>query len=121
MTLTREAILASRADRKPVRLEVPEWGGDVFVRVLSAKDQVALSDGAEPAEMPVRILLHCLVNEDGTRIFEDADYEALAGEDFPVIMRVFGVAAKVNGLSSKELEESMAAFANAPAEGNSSE
>ena len=121
MTLTREQILAARSNRKPERLEVPEWGGEVYVRVLSAKDQMTVADGATPQETPIRVLLHCLVDEKGERILADDDFDALASEDFPVIMRVFAFAAKLNGLSTKELEEAMESFAPAPDEYSSSE
>jgi len=121
MTLTREQILASRKDRKPAPLEVPEWGGEVYVRVLSAKDQAELSDGVKPAEMPIRVLLHCLVNESGQPILKEEDAEALAEEDFPVILRVFAFAAKLNGLSTKELEEAMENFGPSPNGPKSSE
>ena len=114
MTLTREQILASRKGRKPVLLEVPEWGGEVYVRVLSAADQMVLSDGVEPKEMAIKVILHCLVDEDGERIFGDDDVDELAKEDFPVIMRVFGFVAKQNGLSTKELEEAMENFGPSP-------
>lgn len=114
MTLTREQILASRADRKPVPLDVPEWGGQVYVRVMSARDQAALADDTTPGEMPVRILLLSIVDEEGNRIFTEEDFPALMDEDFPVIMRVFAFTAKLNGLSTDELEAAMASFAPTP-------
>lgn len=120
MSLTRAQILAARTDRKPVRLEVPEWGGEVFVRVLSAKDQMELSEGIKPSEMPVKVILHCLVDEQGNRILQDEDAEALGEEEFPVIMRVFAAVAKLNGLSTKELEEAVESFRPAPDEYSSS-
>lgn len=114
MTLTREQILASRADRKPVPLDVPEWGGEVYVRVMTVRDQAAIAEGKTPAEVPLLVLLHCLVDENGERILRDEDLEALASEDFPIIMRVFAFVAKLNGLSTAELEEAMESFAPAP-------
>jgi len=116
MALTRDQILASRRDRKPVRLEVPEWGGDVFVRILTAGEQAALADGIPQGEIPARVLVYCLVDEDGARIFTDEDVAALQDEAFPVILRVFTFAAKLNGLSTNELEEAMQGFAIAPDE-----
>ncbi len=121
MTLTRAQILASRGDRKPVRLEVPEWGGEVFVRVMSAKDQAALSEDVKASELPIKVILHCLVDEKGQRILSDDDFEALFEEDFPIIMKVFAFVARLNGLSSKELDEAMANFEQTPDEYNSSE
>lgn len=112
MSLTREQILAARnrEDRKPVKVTVPEWGGDVYLRVLTVADQVALSEDVKPADMPVQVLLHCIVDEAGTRLLNDEDAEELAKEDFPLVLRLFGEAAKLNGLTSKELEDAMAAF-----------
>lgn len=114
MTLSREQILRSRGDRKPVRLEVPEWGGAVFVRVLSAKDQMELSEGVKPTEMPVKVILHCLVDEQGNRILQDEDADALGEEEFPIVMRVFAAVAELNGLSTKELKEAVESFRPAP-------
>jgi len=79
-----------------------------------------MSDGVEPKEVAIRVILHCLVTEDGERIFTDDDAGELAKEDFPVIMRVFGFVAKQNGLSTKELEEAMENFAPAPVDEYSS-
>jgi len=118
----RERILDSSSNQKPHRLEeVPEWGEGIYVRVLSAKDQVDLSEGVKPMEMPLRMLLHCLVDEQGNRILSDADFEALADRDFPIIMRAFTAVAKLNGLSNKELEAAVETFTPAPDEYSSSE
>lgn len=118
MGLTREQILRSRQDRKPHRFEVPEWGGDVFIRVLSAQDQMALAEGSDTesdkTRMPIRVLLASLVDEEGSRLFNDEDFDELAQEDFTIILRVFSESAKLNGLSTKELDEAMAGFKPAP-------
>jgi hypothetical protein len=113
VTLTREQIIAARADRKPVLHDVPEWGGSVYLRVLSAADQVALSDGVEAKDMPLLVLVHCIVDDDGQRIFGDDDVDELGQEQFPIIMRVFAAAAKINGLSTAELDAAIASFAPA--------
>lgn len=112
--LTREQILAAKRGRKPERLEVREWGGEVYVRVMSAAEQTALSRDVKPEELPVRLLLRTIVDEHGERLFTDEDYGELAGEDFPVILRVFSFAARLNGLSNKELDEAMEHFGVTP-------
>lgn len=118
MALTREQILAARKDRKPTRLEVPEWGGEVYIRVLSMQDQMAWGD-VDAKELPLRVLIAALVDEAGVAIFQEGDEEELAKEDFPVITRVFAEAARLNGLSTKELDEAMASFDRAPDESSS--
>jgi hypothetical protein len=110
-SLTREQILARRNSHKPVREWVPEWGGDVWIRVLSAADQVEIAEaGGQAALGPARVLVAALVDEGGARLFTDEDLPELMKEDFPVIMRLFQRAAKVNGLTSAELDEAMASF-----------
>jgi hypothetical protein len=75
---------------------------------------MALSDAAKPEETPIKVLLHSIVDEHGERILKDEDFEALADEDFPVIMRIFGSAAKLNGFSNKELEAAIENFGPSP-------
>lgn len=112
----RARVLALQTDRKPTPLDYPEWGEDIYIRVLSADDQMALSNVDDENSMPMRVILHCLVNEDGERIFGDGDQAALGAFPFPEVMAVFGRVAKLNGLSTKELDEAMASFAPAPDE-----
>lgn len=121
MSLTREQILASRGDRKPVRLEVPEWGGSVYIRHLTVADQVMMSEATKPADMPVAVLIACLVDENEQPIFEQADAAELAKESFAVVLRVFSEAARLNGLTTKELDEAMASFGPARAESPSTD
>lgn len=111
---TRDEILAAARKVDPRPLVVPEWGDDpVYLRVLSARDQLALSDGTEPQEMPFRVLVACVCTVDGAPVFEPGDEETLKEFPFPVIMRVFAEAARINGLSSAELEEAAAHFERA--------
>jgi hypothetical protein len=121
MSLTREQILAARSSRKPIRLHVEEWGGEVYIRVLSAADQASMSNGHPESEMPIRLLVKALVDEAGQPIFTDDDVPELSKEDFPVIFRVFAEVAKLNGLSTKELEEAMSSFGPTPERRDSTE
>ena len=114
--LTKDQIFAARRDRKPVRLTVPDWGGDVFVRVLKYDDQMRISEegAGSDAEFPLRLIIAAVVDEDGAPIFEDGDLDRLMAEDFPVIMAVFREAGKVNGITSKELDEAVRDFERTP-------
>lgn len=110
MALSREEIFAARKDRKPVELEVPEWGGSVFVKHLTVADQVELQNHTQPGEMPIAVLIATLVDENEEPIFSLADAEELSKEAFPVVLKVFAFVAKLNGLSNAELEEAMRNF-----------
>ena len=122
MSLTREEIFASRKDRKPLEMDVPEWGEkSIFIRVLSAEDQLTVFDGVAKRDFPILVLLHAVCDEHGKPIFDSTDAAELAKEDFPIIMRVFRVAARLNGFTNKELEEATESFAPAPDESSFSE
>lgn len=114
MGLTRDEIRASRQDRKPVRLEVPEWGGDVFVRVMSAKESLELTDIKDQNQMIFAVLIAGLVTEDGERLFTTEDAAWLEEEPFHVVLRVFTEVARVSGLPVGNAEEAVQVFEPTP-------
>lgn len=121
MSLTREQILAARRNRKPERMEVPEWGGDVFLKVLTAQEQSDLSEGVTGRELMGRLLIRSIVDEDGNRLLRDEDFGALMEHEFPVIVRVFGEAARLNGMTNRELEEAIQHLGRRPGDERSSD
>jgi hypothetical protein len=112
VTITRESLKALPPE-KPEHLDVPEWEGDVFIRTMSAREQMDLQNVSQN-DMPIRVMLATLVDEQGSRIFTDEDFDLLAGQPFPVIMRVFRACASHNGFSTKELDEAIEGFVQAP-------
>jgi hypothetical protein len=121
VTLDRDQIRAGQAERsKALPFYVEEWGGDVFIRPLTVAEQGALAE-ASPTQMPVRVILACVTDETGKPMFLDEDAGWLADEPFPVILKVFAQAAKLNGLSTAELDEAMRSFGATRDEGRSSD
>lgn len=119
--LTREDILAADGPQ-PVRVEVPEWGGAVFVREMTAGERDAYeaaiiaehhkASGNPAADTAARIrrvrarLLVCTVfDEAGARLFTDADIDTLAGKRIRPVQRVYNVAAELNALSDLDVKE----------------
>lgn len=112
MVLTA-ADVAKAADAVYEIVAVPEWGGDVRVRTLTALEVGELqslvegnSADAKGAFM-LRVLAACLVDGDGARLWPDATLgvQALAGRNGQVVSRIFEVAARLNGLTAKAVEE----------------
>lgn len=126
MALTRDEILAAIGERKKTTtvVPVPEWGGDVHIRMLTAADLKAVGffDGArgDAASLPTTVLQACLADADGEQLFTKKDLAELANADFATVLRVFTEAAKINGLSNDELEVATAAFTKAQSDDTSS-
>jgi hypothetical protein len=84
---------------------VPEWGGPVYLRLLTAAEHLSLSFQADAGEYFVEVLCRCICKEDGKPAPEivQAIREADAAERH-VVTRLAEIAAKINGLlkSSKE-------------------
>ena len=109
--LTKEQILAAE-DRRQESVEVPEWGGTVIVRTMSALQrdrwQLALMRNREdPGSVSPSAMLvaSCLVNEAGEPLFTPADVAALEAKSGAALSRVFAVAAKLNVLGQKDADE----------------
>lgn len=102
----------SRDDRTRERVEVPEWGGVVYVQAMSAVERHAYitryqqeRDHPEMAvPLLVQILILSVVDEAGQRIFDVEDLAVLQERSALVIARLTEVAMRVNGLSRQSRE-----------------
>jgi hypothetical protein len=113
--LDRAAILG--ADDLPrERVACPEWGGDVFVRTLTALDRDAWEQETYTARQAagrigksvnVRASLCARVICDaaGARVFSDEDIAALGAKSGRVLDRLFEVAQRLNGIGVADVEE----------------
>lgn len=135
--LTREQI-KSVDDRKVEAVEVPEWGGTVYVRGLSGTDRDAfemamidqrLVSGKRSQELNLRNLRAKLVvrtavdSEDPDTckpIFEVSDIDWLGRKSAQALQRVYAVAQRLSGLSNEDVEELTVDLGNAPSDGSGS-
>lgn len=121
--LTRDQIKIVD-DRKIEAVEVPEWGGMVYVRGLSGTDrdsfemamieQKSGGKGRRTQEVNLRNLRAKLVvrsavdgedPETAKPIFEMADVEWLGRKSAQALQRVYAVAQRLSGLSNEDVEE----------------
>ena len=108
--LTRDAILAAQ-DLATQDVAVPEWGGDVRIRVLTGAERDALSaslmdkDGKpDLATYRVRLVACCVVDEAGVRQFSDSDIAALGAKSALALQRVFEAADALNAMQPGAVE-----------------
>ena len=116
MTLTREQIFAPRA--WPVEsVEVPEWGGTVRVRALSAAElddfnaSVVRTKGqnveVNRRNYRAKLVARCVVNgDDKTPMFTDeSDILALGLQPASALDRILVVINRLNGMTEEDQEE----------------
>lgn len=124
MFLSADDILKVE-DRKPVEVDVPEWGGKVLVRALSGKERDAYEASMtirQPApgggfefvpytdNANARLAVLALVDEDGNRLFRDEDAVNLGEKSGAAMVRIAQRVMELSGLGAAGLES---------AEGNS--
>lgn len=112
--LTRDAILGA-SDIKTRTVSVPEWGGDVLVGTMSGEARDAWEQSlirkvgakSEPnlINIRARLVAATVVDEDGNRLFTEADVAALGRKSSAALERVCKVAQSLNGLGDSELED----------------
>ena len=120
--LTRDEILAA-TDLPREEVEVPEWGGSVLVRGLTAKERVDLAsrmvttegeiDNQQAIELQTLIPALCMIDDDGQRLFSDGDVALLGEKSSQALNRVFEVAQKLSALTpaaSKAAEKNFASL-----------
>ena len=113
MLLTREAILASNV--LPVEeIDVPEWGGTVRVQGLSALErdrfeaETFAAAGRKDASWlgaRARLVSRTVVDEEGRRLFNKADVDALGRLSATGLSRVWETALRLSGMDRRDIEE----------------
>jgi hypothetical protein len=114
MILNRDAILSSQ-DLPKELVSVPEWGGEVYVRALTGaeRDQFEASmieqrgkkQSLNMANIRAKLAAMTICDEQGKRLFTDADVHALAGKSASALNRVFEAARRLSGLAEDDVDE----------------
>lgn len=127
--LTREAI-REVDDRKIEPVEVPEWGGSLFVRGLTGTDRDSfemamivqrnagkgkVNKDRRPAQelnlqnLRAKLVVRCVVDSDDIEkakpVFELADIEWLGRKSAAALQRVYVVAQRLSGLAPEDVED----------------
>jgi hypothetical protein len=113
MTLTRDQILAA-PDLKTEIVAVPEWGGEVIVRMMTAAERddfeskLFIGEGdkrrVNQANFRARLCSICLVDDSGDRLFKVEDVDALGRKSAAALERVFEAAQRLNGMGEKAVD-----------------
>ena len=114
MLLSRDMILA-KDDLTREELVIPEWGGSVYVRVMTGteRDELEsrqmLTDGQPANERlkNLRALLAVLTtcDEQGAALFVMDDLGSLSNKSATAIDKIFEVSLRLNRLQADEVEK----------------
>ena len=114
MSLTKEQILAAN-DRPTEAVEVPEWGGTVYVRVMSGAERDAYEQSwlekkgdnfeVNRNNLHAKLCVQTIVDSEGNRIFDDSEADTLGSKSAAALDRIFEVASRLNRLSKKDEAE----------------
>lgn len=113
MLLTREAILAAD-DLKRELISVPEWGGDFYLRTLTAGERERWEslylnrkgdEGQVKQFIQASLVALTAVDEAGNHLFTEADIPALNNKSSHVLLKVASKALELNRVGGQEVEE----------------
>jgi len=112
--LTKQQIVDAN-DLETVEVNVPQWGGSVLVRALTAKQRGQLmstlidqtKDGRtlRLQDLQARLCAMSIVDGQGKRFFSDNELAALGAKSSAALQRVFEAAQRLSGLSDEQVGE----------------
>lgn len=118
-----KAVILAAEDLPRRAVEVPEWGCTVWVRGQRADERDAFESenfvGPEGEfnrrNLRARLLVRTLVDEQGQRLFSDAEAVELGGKSGAVLDRLYAVALELSGMRKKDVDELEKNSASTPA------
>ena len=106
--LTKDAILAAD-DLPKERVNVPEWGGDVYVRTMTGTDRDAfeaslIGKDGRLENVRARLVSLTICSESGDRLFTDDEIAARGSKSAKALDRLFAVSQRLNGIGAEQVE-----------------
>lgn len=129
--LSKQDIVQAK-DLTLEKVSVPEWGGDVFVRSISARERGQIEaaaakykenkgkDDSFARTFTVRMAALAICDEKGSPLFSLDEIDLLAQKNAAVVVRVAEVAQRLSGFSKKDLDDLEKNSVNAQREGSAS-
>jgi len=117
--LSRNEIINAK-DCKTTQIDIPEWGGAIYLRKWTGKDRSmfwsksirASEAGAEVNwdtlfDNQVLVVAMSLCDEEGNKLFttSDEDLAILSAKDGDVLQRLYTASIELNGMTAKSTEE----------------
>lgn len=96
-------------DCKVEKVHVPEWDATIHLKQISLGERVSLwtklEEKGHEARLTAHILLVCICDEHGKRVFTDDDYDILAAKNAKVVDRLGKQAGELNSMVSAAVDD----------------
>ncbi len=112
--LKRDDILQANDIEKEL-VEVPEWGGSVFVRGMTGAErdkfessiieQRGKDQRVNMANVRAKLAFMTICDENGNRLFDEKDVQSLSQKSAAALQRVFIVAQRLSGIGEEDIKE----------------
>lgn len=110
--LTREQVLSAQDCGKFDSVSVPEWGGELRLRVITGAERYRFDEyraakfqgGNDPGPMAFLVAL-CACDEAGKPLFRPDDIKSLGEKSDAALRRAFDAACKLNGIGLQAVED----------------
>lgn len=114
MSLNRDDILTAD-DIEIVKVDVPEWGGSVYVKGMSGTERDAFESSiieqrgqnykANLTNIRAKLCAQVICDKVGGRLFTDKDIKKLGEKSASALQRLFDIAQKLSGLGADDVDE----------------
>lgn len=109
MALDRDSIL-SRRELHREEIQVPEWGGSAFVRMMTGAerdrfDSLHANYKDVLRDFRARVLVFTVCDAEGNLLFTEADIPGLGALPSNALNRLMAAAVRINKFSEAEVEE----------------
>lgn len=124
--LTRDEMLRAE-DLQAELVKVPEWGGEVKVRGLTATERdvfdqsIVSEDERDLTNIRARLTILCVVDDDGGRVFTNEDAALLGEKSGAAVDRLFEAAQRLSGMRNRDIEELAKNSAGGPSDDSPSD
>ncbi len=106
--LSKEQIFAA-PDLEYRMVAIPEWGGEVRIKVMSIAEQIKFEDlnmkKKDNSELVFAMLSQCCIDEKGDHLFDDEDLKELSKKSSAPILHLFNACLELNTMSKKALDD----------------
>jgi hypothetical protein len=109
VTFLEAAAILGRRDLVPVWVEVPEWGGGVFVRAMTGRERDAFEAAGlgggkkfDTTNFRARLAAATVCDAQGALLFAPHQADALGEKSSGALNRIFEVAAPLSGLTQED-------------------